>query len=173
VGPEFDLKSLLREDSFPSDYGQLSPDFLFLPVSILKKQMEQVRDGLTVLMKRVLEEERNVVSKDPDDLGIVRGQLFELEKTHLMLHDRWLFGQELARNLAKCFDEIPRRESKDNSTAAYSKVLLQRLETQVTLSKMLNPSFNTIPSKIRAQHRMVLISSQFFDLDRSLTMLLD
>jgi len=41
VGPGIHLESLLHETSFPSDYGPLFPDFMFLPVCILKNEVEQ------------------------------------------------------------------------------------------------------------------------------------
>jgi hypothetical protein len=157
AAPEIDLKSLLCGDSFPSDYVTPYRDFMFLPVYILKWQLEQARDRLTALMQKVLEEEKKLISKDPEALKDIKGRLFELGKTHLELRNRWLFGRELAGNLTQCFNEITMRHSPNNNSTktSYSKTLQQRVSTQLTLSEMLKHDFETIPSKIKAQHQMV------------------
>ena len=126
---------------------------------------------LTALKKSFLEQKDQMRSKDPEALDDIKNRLFELEETHPQLRDRWLFGQGLAGNLTKCFGEILRLQGKDNSNATYSETLVQRVETQVTLSNMLQQDLDTIPSKIQQQHRMVPISSQFFDLVCALTSL--
>ena len=85
VGPGIHLASLLSESSFPSDYAPLFPDFMFLPVCILKKEVERVGRELKELKKHVLEGENRILSKDPGMLDHVKNLLFELEKTHLKL----------------------------------------------------------------------------------------
>lgn len=164
IGPGIHLESLLRETSFPSDYGPLFPDFMFLPVCILKNEVEQVGRELKKLKKLVLEGEDRVLSKDPRSLDHVKNGLFGLDKTHLKIRDRWLFGKGLAENLAKCFGEISRRQGKDNdggssSKAIYSKILMQRVETQIAMSNILQLDLDAIPSKIKQQHKMVPISN--------------
>jgi hypothetical protein len=161
IGPGIHLESLLSENSFPSDYAPLFPDFMFLPVCILKNEVEQVGRELKKLKKLVLEGEDRVLYKDPGELDHVKNGLFGLEKTYLKLRDRWLFGKGLAENLAKCFGEISRLQGKDDggSKAIYSKILTQRVETQITLSNMLQLDLDAIPSKIKQQHGTVPISS--------------
>jgi hypothetical protein len=163
IGPGIDLESLLRETSFPSDYAPLFPDFMFLPVRILKNEVEQVGRELKNLKKLVQDGEDRVLSKDPGSLDHVKNGLFGLDKTHLKLRDRWLFGKRLAENLVKCFGEISRLQGKDDGggscEAIYSRILTQRVETQITLSNMLQLDLDAIPSKIEQQHKMVPISS--------------
>jgi hypothetical protein len=161
VGPEIRLESLLSETSFPSDYAPLFPDFMFLPVCILRHEVEQVGRELQKLKKLVQEGEGRVLSKDPRGLDQVKNELFELDKIHLKLRDRWLFGKGLAENLVKCFGEISRLQGMDDggSKPLYSKILTQRVETQITLSNMLQLDLDAIPSKIKQQHRTVPISS--------------
>jgi hypothetical protein len=137
---------------------------MFLPVSILKKEVERVGAGLTELKKSVLEKQDQVLSRDPGGLDDTKNRLFELERTYLKLHERGKFGQGLAGNLTKCFGEIVRFQAKGNSKATYSKTLLQRVETQIILLNMTQQDLDAIPSRLRQQHRMVPISSQIFEL---------
>lgn len=149
------LKSLLCTDPFPSDFAPLAPDFMFLPVTILKQQTQTIATNVKDLLKIVLEEKKNILSKNPRKLNEMKVTLFWLEKLHLEQQYRWLFAQELAENLVKCFAEILRRHASDTNRAAYSKTLRQRVETQQTLLKMLRHDFNTISAKIATQHQMV------------------
>ncbi|KIY00462.1 uncharacterized protein Z520_04147 [Fonsecaea multimorphosa CBS 102226] len=163
AGPEVNLKSLLSENSFPSDYAPLSPDFMFLPVSVLQEEVERIGADLMKLKESVLDKQSQVLSRDPRGLDETRNMLFELERTYLELHDRWKFGQSLAENLTKCFGEIVRLQAKDNNKARYSRTLSQRVETQITLSSMTQQDLDAIPSKLDQQHRMVTIVSLVSD----------
>jgi hypothetical protein len=153
------LESLLSEDSFPPDYAPLFPDFMFLPVCILKIEVERVGGEPTKLKKLVQKGEDRVLSKDPGELGQVKNELFRLGKTHLKLRDRWLFGKGLAENLAKCISEISRlqRKGDDGSKAIYPKTLTQTVETQIALCNVQQLDPDAIPSRIKQQHRTVPI----------------
>lgn len=153
--PDVDLASLLSETSFPSDYAPLFPDFMFLPVSVLKKEVEQVSARLMKLKESVLEKQGQVLSSDPGGLDETKTKLFELEKTYFELRERWKFGQGLAENLTKCFGEIVRLQAKVNPKARYSKILSRLVKTQLALSNMTQQELNAIPSKLSQQHRMV------------------
>lgn len=161
IGPEIKLESLLRETAFPSDYSPLFPDFMFLPVCILKNEVEQVGHKLKKLKKLVLEGDDRVLFKDPAGLDRVKNELSGLSKTHLRLRDRWLFAKGLAENLVKCFGEIARIQENDNddsssrSKATYSKSLMQRVETQIAMADVLQLDLDAIPLKIKQQHKMV------------------
>ncbi|PMD46971.1 hypothetical protein L207DRAFT_522437 [Hyaloscypha variabilis F] len=163
IGPDIDLESLLHETVFPSDYSPLSPDFMFLPVRILKNEVEQVGRELKELKKLVLKGDDRLLSKDLASLDCVKNELFELGKTHLKLRDRWLFAKGLAENLVKCFSEIARLQEKDigsnssssGSKATYSKILMQRVETQMAMSDILQLDLDAIPPKIKQQHKTI------------------
>jgi hypothetical protein len=86
------LDIFVEEESFPSDFEGLSPDYMFLPVRILCWQVEQVRDGLTKLMERVLNSEKGVAEGDINTLKGAKMRLFERGKEHLRLRNRWLFA---------------------------------------------------------------------------------
>jgi len=151
-----DFSNFLQEESFPSDFsGPLNPDYMYLPVKILKWQVEQVRDGIMSLMQRVLDGEKGVTSGNTQALKGAKAQLFELGMEHLKLRNRWLFAKELAANLMKCFDEIVISSSSNAGKASYSKTLRQRVETQIALAEMLRHDLETIPSKVKTQHQMV------------------
>jgi len=165
IGPDIKLESLLRETAFPSDYGPLFPDFMFLPVCILKNEVEQVGRELKELKKHVLKGDDRLLSRDPADLDRVKNELFGLGKTHLKLRDRWLFAKGLAENLVKCFGEIARLQGNDiggsssssssRSKTTYSKILMQRVETQIAMSDILQLDLDAIPPKIKQQHKTV------------------
>lgn len=157
TGPGINLESLLSEAAFPSDYAPLFPDFMFLPVRILKNEVERVTSELRNLKKLVSEGQDRILSKEPGGLDRVKNELFRWEKVYLKLRDRWLFGKGLAENLVKCFGEIARLQGKDEdgSKVAYSKILMQRVETQITMSNLLQLDLDAIPSKLEQQHRMV------------------
>jgi hypothetical protein len=173
TGPGVDLEWLLSEHPFPSDYASLFPDFMFLPVSILRQEVERVGAGLMKLKEDVLEKHGEVLSSDPADLGDTKKTLFELDRTYLELQERWKFGQVLAANLTKCFGEIVRLQTKDIDKLKYSKTLLQQVETQITLSNMAQQELDAIPSKLNQQHRMVPIYSRVSDYEPSADLLAD
>jgi hypothetical protein len=161
-----DLNKFIDEESFPSDFEKpLSPDYMFLPVRILKWQIEQVRDGLMKLMQRVLDGEKRVASGDINALKGAKTRLFEVGMEHLKLRNRWLFAKELAANLTKCFNEIAISGNSNTSKANYSKTLRDRVETQIALSEMLKHDLETIPSKVQTQHQMASIPNYFFLLE--------
>ncbi|KAE8453913.1 hypothetical protein EG329_007689 [Mollisiaceae sp. DMI_Dod_QoI] len=146
MGPEassesISLDSLLTEMSFPSDYAPLSPDFMFIIVCILRREVERVGTGLKDLKEKVMKEKDQPLLKDPASLDEIR--------------KRWLFGKGLAENLMKSFREILRLQGKDGGKVTYSKTLSQRVKTQITLSNMLQQDLDAIPSSLRQQHKMI------------------
>lgn len=141
--------------TFPSDYAPLCPDFMFLPVSILKWQVEQTKSKLVDLLERVADEETKVAAGAPKDLDSIRNTLFILGKSHRQLRNRWIFEQELAGNITKCFDYIGRQQIKHTGSTLYSNTLRERVEDQVHLSMLLKHDFDGIPSKIKEQHKRV------------------
>ncbi|KIW18434.1 hypothetical protein PV08_02722 [Exophiala spinifera] len=155
TGPGVDLEWLLSEHPFPSDYASLFPDFMFLPVSILRQEVERVGAGLMKLKEDVLDKHGEVLSSDPADLGDTKKTLFELDRKYLELQERWKFGQVLAANLIKCFGEIVRLQTKEIDKLKYSKTLLQQVETQIALSNMAQQELDAIPSRLNQQHRMI------------------
>ncbi|KIX05485.1 uncharacterized protein Z518_06357 [Rhinocladiella mackenziei CBS 650.93] len=172
AAPHITLKALLSDESFPSDYAPLAPDFMFLPAGILKWQVEQTRDRVAGLLEDVIEKEKVIFGMtNTFDVASIKNTLFEQGKKHLKLRNRWLFEQELAENMSRCFDEIARRQTRSgnsrNSPPTYSRILLQRVQTLVSLSRMLKQDLATIPSKIQAQHQMVTSSKHIRELGRN------
>lgn len=156
-----DLNKFIEEESFPSDFGSpLSPDYMFLPVRILKWQVEQVRDGVMRLMQKVLDAEKGVASGDTKVLKGAKTRLFDLGMEHLKFRNRWLFAKELATNLMNCFDRLAISGNPNSGKATYSKTLRRRVETQIALSELLKHDLETIPSKIQTQHQMASISNR-------------
>lgn len=155
AGPDIDFETLLCRDEFPSDYTPpLSPDFMILPACLLRWQVEQTREGLANLTDVIMDTDKILTYGSPSDLGSIRSKLFQLGKEHLMLHRRWLFEQELAANLTRCFEIIEKRTNQDQP-AKYSKTLRQKVQIQENLSRTLQHDLDTTPWKIRAQHTMV------------------
>jgi hypothetical protein len=154
--PSIPFESLLCRDTFPSDFTPpLSPDFMILPASVLRWQVEQTGDGLTTLSEKILDQEKKLLVKSgPPKFEAIRNTIFDLGKNHMMLHQRWLFEQGLATSLIRCFDKIEQRSSREQH-AKYSETLRQRVQIQEELSKTLQHDLNTIPGKIKAQQAMV------------------
>lgn len=88
VGRGIDLVSLLSESSFPSDYSPLVPDFRFLPVHILKKEVVQVGGELEEMKESVLKGEGRGLSNELGGLNQIKNRQFEIEKTHMKLRER-------------------------------------------------------------------------------------
>lgn len=160
---EIDLKGLLRELFFPSDFSPLPPDFMYLAVRILEDQVETIRDGLRGPSGALEREEENILQMNASDFGRARRELFDIEKQVRGLRDRWQFAQGLSVSLLSSFDEIvtvncnvPGRTQKVES---YSKTLLNRLETQKVIIGMLRLEFDSIPAAIEEQHRKVCVLS--------------
>ncbi|GFF55919.1 hypothetical protein IFM58399_10193 [Aspergillus lentulus] len=164
---EIELKALLHESSFPTDYSPLSPDFMHLPVRILEDQVELVRDGLRGPAEALVQEEESILQMRMklDDFGRARRVLFDVEKRVRELRDRWRFAQELGDSLMRCFGElvvvsvtcptaVAGRAGKTGQVS-YSKTLLNRVETQIAIAGMLRIEFDSISSAIKEQHRKI------------------
>ncbi|KAF4169943.1 hypothetical protein CNMCM6936_005088 [Aspergillus lentulus] len=168
---EIELKALLHESSFPTDYSPLSPDFMHLPVRILEDQVELVRDGLRGPAEALVQEEESILQMRMklDDFGRARRVLFDVEKRVRELRDRWRFAQELGDSLMRCFGElvvvsvtcptaVAGRAGKTGQVS-YSKTLLNRVETQIAIAGMLRIEFDSISSAIKEQHRKIAHNS--------------
>ena len=134
-----EIEDILCQDLFPHDYvAPVSPDFMFLPVAMLRWQVQQISDELTKIKEEIIRQDEDLVTKDMRDFKNIRTNLFKMRKRHLMLNRRWLFAKELARNLTQCFDMIERRNSIEEPVA-YSTVLRNkplRMEAQQTMVRV-------------------------------------
>jgi hypothetical protein len=156
AGQNIDLESLLCRHAFPADYTPpLSPDLMVVPSCLLRLQVEQSREELRLLTEDIMNEDKRLTCGSLNGLENTRKTLFQLEKRHLMIYRRWLFEQELATNLTRCFDMIELRGASQDQRAMYSEILRQGIQIQGKLSKTLQHDLETVPGKIRAQHTMV------------------
>ncbi|KAF9886494.1 hypothetical protein FE257_011401 [Aspergillus nanangensis] len=158
---EIALQSLLREPSFPSDYSPLFPDFMYIAVRILENQLELVREGLRGPTAALVREEEGILQMKPDDFGRARRALFDIEKRVRELRDRWRFVQDLAECLTRCFGEIVSVSGggQKEKGGCYSRMLSQRVGTQVAIAAMLELEFESIPAAIEEQHRKIAHNS--------------
>jgi len=151
---DLNIESLIGNIPFPSDFTPpLVPDFLFLSVCLLQWQVEQTRDELNKLVKDIVDQDMRL-GGSPGGLETVRSELFYMERRHLMLHRRWLFDQDLAANLKRCFDAIQDRASREQPVT-YSQKLHRIVQTQKDLSNTLQHDLDALPRKIQSQHKRV------------------
>ncbi|KAL4732990.1 hypothetical protein BDV11DRAFT_200967 [Aspergillus similis] len=179
VTPDFDFRSVLHEDVFPADYGRLFPDFMYIPVRLLEDQVELIRDGLHGPTESLAQQTETLLHMNREDFSTSRKALFEIERTVRQLRDRWRFARELANTLMRCFAEIVRAHKLEVTAGSsidrlYSKVLVQRVQTQIAIVEMMDLDLDSLPSAIQEQHRKVLgftcsiRSSQDADVDARL-----
>lgn len=173
AGPNFPLEaveSLLCRDPFPNDYAP--PDFMFLPVALLRWQVEQTTDGLTDIKREIMSQDEKLISKTTNglidikremmkqgeenthDFESIRINLFKMRNKHIMLHRRWLFAQELAGNLKWCFDRIEKRNSLVGPVE-YSATLRGNVQAQKSILGTLLHDLDMTPPRMEAQQTMV------------------
>lgn len=150
------LESLLCNDPFPADYSSVAPDFMILPVSLLRRQVDLVVRQLEELTNSaVCEEERLCSASCLAELDMGRRQIFELSKLHLTTRRRWTFGQEVAETLLKCFVMLENAHSTDEAAAKYSETLRRRVQTEDRLCKSLRGEMQSVSLKLESQRKMV------------------
>ncbi|GLB10785.1 hypothetical protein AtubIFM57258_007195 [Aspergillus tubingensis] len=151
-----DLELLLSRDPFPTDYGLLPPDFMILPVSFLRWQVEGIVEELETLTRNVTGEEAKLHwASQLLDLDAVRRRIFELGEVHLALRRRWLFNQELAANLLRYFDFLECTTSTYESKPSYSEILRRRVQMDEHVCKCLEYELQAVPLKIESQRNMI------------------
>ncbi|KAI0438946.1 hypothetical protein F4803DRAFT_533214 [Xylaria telfairii] len=158
ASPSVDLQPLLGNNSFPRDFGDLSIDFMFLPVQLLESQTQFIREEVTKLKDSVAAEEQRTRQAN-NDQRIQRGdhaKLFAFEQKHSQLHTRSIFIRDLADSIKKCFDEIVKRHNMTHRPAVqYSTTLKKKVEAQVMKFQMMQPDLDAIQADIQAQHRKI------------------
>ncbi|KAK2762828.1 hypothetical protein FQN54_001003 [Arachnomyces sp. PD_36] len=163
AGPNFPLEAveaLLCKDRFPNDYGPSLPlDFMFLPVSVLRWQVEQTTSQLVSIKSQIIRGDEGLISRDTYDFADIRTNLFNMRRKHLMLHRRWMFAQEFAEILARCFRTIEKRCS-SLEPVEYSASLAERVRTQKSILGTVLHDLETIPLRIDAQQTMIAKNSE-------------
>lgn len=166
AGADFDLESIFTRDIFPSDYYKppRSPDFMALPTWVLRWQVEHLRRSLTELRSAmVADDEVNMKNTSREQLVLARDKIFQREKTHLLLHRRWLFAKELADTLIRAFDIIATRESTSSRRPeVHSETLKQNVAIQQSMLQTIQHDLDMTPWSIKAQCEMVCPRSLSF-----------
>jgi len=178
AGPNLPLEAveeLLCRDPFPNDYAPpLPPDFMFLPVALLRWQVEQTANGLTDIKRdlvsqdeelipkttnglidikrEIMSQDKDLISKDTHDFKSIRINLFKTRNKLIMLHRRWSFAQELARNLTRCFDRIEKRNS-SVEPVEYSATLRDNVQAQEATLGTLIQDLDVTPLRMEAMVR--------------------
>ncbi|OCL03571.1 hypothetical protein AOQ84DRAFT_302541 [Glonium stellatum] len=166
AGSDTDLdvvESVLCRDPFPNDYvAPLSPDFMILPVALLRWQVDQITAGLTALKDKIREQDE-VLLKNMNfktartnmfQFKSIRMNFFQMRQMHWMLHRRWSFAQEFAGNLTKCFDRIEKRNS-DDGPVAYSAILRDTVQSQEAILGTLLNDLDSTPLRMDTQQTML------------------
>ena len=153
-----EIEDILCRDLFPHDYiTPISPDFMFLPVAMLRWQVEQISDELTKMKKDMIKQDEELVTQNMCDFKNIRTSLFHLRKRHFMLNRRWLFAREMAKNLTSCFDRIEKRNSTEEPVA-YSATLRDTVLSHEAFLGSLLHDLDTTPLRIEAQQTMVRVN---------------
>lgn len=163
--PRGEVESLLVNDKFPHDYPDLRYlDFMLLPVVLLRWQVEQITTRLTFIKAEIMNQDKNLVSPTQDEnlvfptiekVSDMRNKVFKMQQSHVMLHRRWTFARELTDNLARCFDKIEKRNSKENNVMEYSATFRDIVQAQDDILKTLLHDLDTTLSRIQAQQTNV------------------
>jgi hypothetical protein len=159
---DFDPESIFTRDVFPPDYYKppRSPDFMALPTWILRWQVEHLRRSLIELRSTmVADDEVNMKNTSREELILAREKIFQREKTHLMLHRRWLFAKELADTLIRSFDIITTRTSNNNRLEEHSAMAKQNVVIQQSMLQTIQHDLDMTPWSIKAQCEMVCHST--------------
>jgi hypothetical protein len=83
--------------------------------------------------------------------------LFKLRRLHGMLHQRYVFAQELAANIERSFHKLKNRSNNltEGIAIEYSETLKEALKTQIFNLETLKHDIKTAPKRIEAQYIMV------------------
>lgn len=147
---------MLGRDPFPHDYpDSFQPDFMILPVVLLRCQVEHITEELSKIKKKLVEQDLDLTTKKVKDLKMMKHSLFGLQRTHFFLHRRWAFASELVENLAEAFAIIARRQSSEDETYEYSLTLRTRVASQQAILKSVSHDLDTTASRIESQQQFV------------------
>ncbi|KAF2099787.1 hypothetical protein NA57DRAFT_75292 [Rhizodiscina lignyota] len=107
------VSSLLNYWTYPIDYPpSLSPDFMILPVAMMRYQVNEIATGVAKMRKEILNVDDKLLNSKMHimkRMGQVKAQLFRLRRMQGSLHQRYLFAKELATNLEKAFETLRKR----------------------------------------------------------------
>lgn len=153
-------EALLCRDPFPHDYPEpLSPDFMVLPVVLLRWQVEQIMKELNA-MKTLMEQDQDLITRPVEEFKKIRDTFFVLRQKNLLLHRRWEFASELAGNLMEAFGVIERRYSSEDEVVKYSPTLTASVANQQAILKSVIHDLDTTGSRIESQQKLVSHTAQ-------------
>ncbi len=147
---------MLGGDMFPHDNPEpLKPDFMVLPVVLLRCQVQQITKELNDMKRELETQDQDLTAKRVDDLKVIKHDLFILQKKNFFLRRRRAFASELADNLMEAFETIARRYSRNNETHEYSPALRARVSIQQAILKSVKEDLVTTASRIESQQKFV------------------
>ncbi|KIW75791.1 hypothetical protein Z517_10534 [Fonsecaea pedrosoi CBS 271.37] len=146
VGP------LLTRNPFPHDYPEpLQPDFMVLPVTLLRWQVDDIINELNKTKKSLMNHDRGFGSKPVPELKNIKKVLFELRQKNFFLRHRRDFAREFAETLLETFRAIERRHSSPDETPVYSPSMIARVASQQAMLKSVERDLETTASRIESQ----------------------
>ncbi len=150
------VEPMLGRDIFPQDNPYpLKPDFMVLPVVLLRCQVEQITNELNEMKSELETRDPDFTAKRVDDLKVIKHDLFILQKKNFYLHRRRAFASELAENLMEAFGFIARRYLQNDETPEYSPALRARVAIQQANLKNVKDDLVTTASRIESQQKFV------------------
>ncbi|OAL36013.1 hypothetical protein AYO20_04674 [Fonsecaea nubica] len=143
---------LLTRNPFPHDYPEpLQPDFMVLPVTLLRWQVDDIINELNKDKKSLMNHDRGFGSKSVEEFKSIKKVLFELRQKNFFLSHRRDFARELAETLQETFRAIERRHSSPDETAVYSPSMIARVASQQAMLKSVERDLETTASRIQSQ----------------------
>ncbi|KAK0673081.1 hypothetical protein QBC41DRAFT_266732 [Cercophora samala] len=141
------IEGMLCADPFPRDYVEpLLPDFLVLPVVLLRCQVQQIMKEVTSMKQKLVEQDQDVTDREVDELKNIRNELFALRKKNLFLRRRCEFAMELSQSLVQSFGILERRVSSEDEVVKYSPTLVTRVANQQAILKNVLDDLDTTAS---------------------------
>lgn len=149
---------MLCRDPFPDDYlDPLKPDFMVLPVALLRCEVEQILKEVEEMQSILGTQDQDLTAKNIEELRGIKNKLFKLQKRNFFLRRRWKFACDLGETLTKAFGVLEKRYSSEDEmqeTQEYSPLLRARVANQQSILKSVLES-NTIEASITIQHQVV------------------
>lgn len=155
------VKELFKKDPFPSDFvPPLSPDFMTLPTSLLRLQVDEIKTRLYSIQTQVEELGGKQIPRRAEELDRLRKEIFAMRQTYLKLWGQVSLAQDIAKQLQCCFDVLEKTSLTDGFEAVYSQTLRNRVQSSADNISVMLQELNGVPQRIDAQQAMVSLETK-------------
>lgn len=155
------VSALLDNEIYPNDYKKsLSPDLMVLAMSLMRHQVNEIANGVSVMKEGILKVDEDLLSPQMYEtrrLRQVKTQLFNLRRMQGALYQRHLFAVEIASSLGKAFEMLgeTNRDRPEESTTGYSDTMREAVQALSFVLETLKHEVAVASPRIEAQQTMV------------------